>query len=607
MSFLHKIRESLALDDRSLAFYRVLMGMVVMADVLYRLSDLENFYTDIGLIPRNLFLNEMTLPWSTSFHLANGSLGFQAVLFFIHFTFGIMLLFGYKSTFAMIGAFVMTISVHNRNWLVNNGGDDILRAILFISIFLPLNRCFSIDSALRSDRDQSIKNHFSTWTLTFTLQVFCIYFISYVLKDSPIWTKDYTALFYASRLDIFANSFSVWLRDFTFIQKIITFLTIYLEFLGPILLVIPFLFGKFWWQVRVALVILFTGLHIGILSTMKIGVFPYLCIGMWMIFLPGPFWDFLNTKLRRKKSSSLTIFYDGECSFCLKMSLMLREFFMLTDAKVVAGDSNQEIKIKIEKEHSWVVKTSEGYFTHFSGFLELFRYSPFPGFIFKFFTLGMIAKIGDFLYRIVARNRNFLATFSQFFQIKSNLKYPSWLRLFYQIAGAVFFTAILIWNLSTVKKWGIKNNPLAGLIRWTHTYQEWNMFAPFPKMNNIWVSIPAILEDETELELLTGNPDPYSMAPKVFYQNIPNEHWRKFYLNLSEKTDYARYYGGYLCRTWNNRKIRSKDVDLRKFEIIVYSQMNLIDGSRGEIKKILSWKHWCNENYFKKEQSGELK
>ena len=47
-----------------------------------------------------------------------------------------MMVLGYKTRWAVFGAYLMTVSVHNRNWLVNNGGDDILRSILFLSIFL---------------------------------------------------------------------------------------------------------------------------------------------------------------------------------------------------------------------------------------------------------------------------------------------------------------------------------------------------------------------------------------------------------------------------------------------------------------------------------------
>ena len=138
MNFLAHVKRTIGLDYRSLALYRCLMGLIVISDVVYRLPDLVNFYTDVGLVPRSIFVSEMGMPWSLSFHLANGSLSFAVLMFAIHFLFGLMLVFGYKTRWAMIGAYLMTVSVHNRNWLVNNGGDDILRAILFISIFLPL-------------------------------------------------------------------------------------------------------------------------------------------------------------------------------------------------------------------------------------------------------------------------------------------------------------------------------------------------------------------------------------------------------------------------------------------------------------------------------------
>jgi uncharacterized membrane protein YphA (DoxX/SURF4 family) len=67
-------------------------------------------------------------------------------MFSLQILIGLMLVFGYKTRWAIIGAFVLAVSVHNRNWLINNGGHDILRAILFISIFLPMNKRFSIDS-----------------------------------------------------------------------------------------------------------------------------------------------------------------------------------------------------------------------------------------------------------------------------------------------------------------------------------------------------------------------------------------------------------------------------------------------------------------------------
>jgi hypothetical protein len=119
-------------------------------------------------------------------------------------------------------------------------------------------------------------------------------------------------------------------------------------------------------------------------------------------------------------------------------------------------------------------------------------------------------------------------------------------------------------------------------------------------MDNIWVEIPATLSDDSELELLSGSSDIYSIKESSFYKGIANEHWRKFYLNLSDRTDYARYYGGFLCRQWNDRKMNHiPGKQLKKFEIIVYSQQNLPNGDKSGISRKLSWKHWCFDKDFK--------
>jgi uncharacterized membrane protein YphA (DoxX/SURF4 family) len=247
MAILKFIQKTFGLDYRSLALYRFLIGIIVMADVLTRLPDLTNFYTDIGLVPRTLFMSEMTMPWSFSLHFANGSFWFAAIMFGIHLIIGMMVALGYKTRWAMLGAYILTTSVHNRNWLVNNGGDDILRAILFISIFLPLNKYFSLDSALKKKSNDSKDEHFSTWGLSFFLQVFAIYFVSFLLKDHPIWRSEFTAVYFSSRLDIFATPIGIWMREFPGFQKFSTLFTIYVEWLGPLLLVGSFIFGRFWW------------------------------------------------------------------------------------------------------------------------------------------------------------------------------------------------------------------------------------------------------------------------------------------------------------------------------------------------------------------------
>lgn len=606
MSVLRFLKKTFSFDDRSMALYRVLIGIVVMADVIYRLEDLTNFYTDIGIIPRAIFINEMAMPWSFSFHLANGSLGFAIIIFSIHLILGLMMTLGYKTRWATIGAFVMAVSVHNRNWLVNNGGDDVLRAILFLSIFLPLNRCFSIDSAMQKEKKPTT-DYFSTWTLAFFLQVFVIYFVSYILKNHPIWRSDFTAVFYSSRLDIFATPFAIWMRGYPLLEKASTIFTIYLEWLGPLLLIGAFLFRKYWWVVRTTLVVLFISFHFGIFLSMNIGLFTFIAMAMWTLFIPGPLWDKVLNRFRLKSFGQISIYFDGECGFCQKGVRIIKEFLLLPEVKVLKAQENPDVYKSMQKNNSWVVVNEKNQrFFHFNAWIELLRHSPI-GFLFvRFFSTKFCSAAGGKIYHWVSNNRPSMGKLTQFLSYQGPKKEIITLKWLGEIAGAFMFATLLMWNLTTIKKYQIKSPFFQNVTRWLHLYQEWNMFAPYPKMDNIWVEIPGILSDGSEVELLTGDRDIFSIKDQAFYDMVPNEHWRKFYLNLSERNDYARYYGGYLCRLWNDRKVKwVEDTTLRKMEIIVYSQLNLGSGDKGGITRKLSWKHWCFDEDYKLDNPGK--
>jgi len=467
-----------------------------------------------------------------------------------------------------------------------------------------MNKRFSIDSALSKERSAN-NDYFSTWVITFFLQVFLIYFVSYVLKDSDIWRKDFTAFFYSSRLDIFATPFGVWLRQFPSFGKVITFFSIYLEWLGPIILCLAFLLKKSWWKVRISLVVLFILFHFGIYLTMNIGLFTFICEVMWLLFIPGEFWDFFQRKSIQKQDDKLILFYDNECDFCFKVARVIREFFLLNTVQIVPAQSQSVIFNEMKKMNSWVVRNETGKSSfHFDGFLEVLKHSVLGRLMYPFFSLKLIRSFGHKLYRLIASNRQIFAKLSQFFPFTEPKKEIYFFKWISEILGIFFFMTLLMWNLTTIKKLNLTSPFFQNVTRWVHLYQEWNMFAPFPKMDNIWVEIPATLSDDSELELLSRSSDIYSIKESSFYKGIANEHWRKFYLNLSDRTDYARYYGGFLCRQWNDRKIQFvKGKQLKKFEIIVYSQQNLPNGDKGGISRKLSWKHWCYDKDFQAENS----
>ena len=104
----------ISLDLRSLALFRVCLGLILLADLGIRAGDLHPHYTDAGVLRAD----------------------------------EIALLVGFYTRAATFLSFVLLLSLHNRNPLVLHGGDSLLRLLLFWSLLLPLGACWSLDRRL---------------------------------------------------------------------------------------------------------------------------------------------------------------------------------------------------------------------------------------------------------------------------------------------------------------------------------------------------------------------------------------------------------------------------------------------------------------------------
>src|SRR5262249_31765861 len=154
-------------------------AILLLCDIAVRYSDLEAHYSDDGVLPISL-LPAYNLP--ISLHLSDGSVGYQAVLFYLHGFAALALLLGWMTRYATPLAWFLTISVHARNPLVITGGDAVLRMTLFWGIFLPLGACYSIDSL---SRPAPPKRVLSMGSVAFVLQLWSIYLFAGLLKYGP--------------------------------------------------------------------------------------------------------------------------------------------------------------------------------------------------------------------------------------------------------------------------------------------------------------------------------------------------------------------------------------------------------------------------------------
>src|SRR5689334_19621469 len=113
-----KLKEMFSTDLRSLALYRIGLGVVMLADLATRVMDLSVFYTDAGLAPRSLVLSSLPKPYAISIHMISGSLPSQVIIFTLHAAFAILLLVGYRTRLMTILCWFFTMSLDNRTQVV---------------------------------------------------------------------------------------------------------------------------------------------------------------------------------------------------------------------------------------------------------------------------------------------------------------------------------------------------------------------------------------------------------------------------------------------------------------------------------------------------------
>lgn len=133
-------RATIGLDLRSLALFRVCLGLIIIGDVLDRCNSLKAHYTDQGITTRIDTLQHERVTYLIYIHGLNGSLFFQGILMALHVIFAVLMAVGFHTRLMTILVFFWTLSLHSHAPFVGLGGDTYCRCLMFFSIFLPLGK-----------------------------------------------------------------------------------------------------------------------------------------------------------------------------------------------------------------------------------------------------------------------------------------------------------------------------------------------------------------------------------------------------------------------------------------------------------------------------------
>lgn len=546
------VGEVFSADLRSLAAFRIAMALIVLIDVIGKARSLTAFYTDEGVLPRRVLLAELR-PWSVSLNLISGTFFIQAMLFGVATLAALALLVGYRSRLASVVVWVMVVSIQWRNPFLLHGSDELLRVLLFWSMFLPLGARWSVDH-WRQRAPLRVSNRFvSIGVAGLFLQIAFMYWFAIILKTGREWRIDGTALYYALSSDQLISPTGTWLLQFPALLKVLTFGTIAIEALAPVLLFSPFRKGP----VRTAGVALVMSLHFGILVAMNIGVFPLLSAFCMVCFLPSWFWDTAAPRLRAALPE--TPRFGRLVELAAAVPGRLRAAPLWGRLATVRRASLGLVSVSAASAPSALADT-------------LHSSSPVP-----------------------APDRTSRSDAARAIPLRASVGS--------NLLAAFFLLYVFVMNITTVTAYTMPlpqySLPMSVALALD---QRWAMYSPYPAKFSYWLTVPGVLRDGRQVDLLQAvshqDPDRIGQVswdkPSNVNETYRDISWLRYLTTLGMPTAQERLlnFGGYICRSWNEW-YPDGPMQLQTFDIVYFTQPTLPDGERGEVQYQVIWQHRC--------------
>ncbi len=219
----------LSLDLRSLAAFRIGLGLFTTGEILHRMVDIPALDTDGGILPRSAVTGEFANHWFLSLNMVSDALWWQILLFLLCALAGLALAIGYRTWTATLVCWLVVVSVHNRNDVVVDGCDMMHRLLLFWSLFQPLGTLWSVDAFRRGSVLPSRPWVYNAASAALTVQMASVYFFAALLKTGDAWRKDFTAVWFALNWEVFATPVGLWLRQFHDLLRAFTVSTLIIE------------------------------------------------------------------------------------------------------------------------------------------------------------------------------------------------------------------------------------------------------------------------------------------------------------------------------------------------------------------------------------------
>jgi len=254
-----------------LGLVRILFGLAVLLSFVYESNQIIDFYSTEGFVPGEYvpaFFRDTRFSLLDYFQEPAAVYVLYAAMLIVFVLFTV----GYKTKYMKFLQFILLLSFQERNFLILNSGDTLLRVISFYLMISPCGESLSIDSLKKHAKKISV---WSIRLIQFQLAV--VYFFAGIAKFGTQSWMDGSAVNYILRNSLF-NRFSMdWIIAFPFIIMFLTWFSLTFE------LALPFLiwFKKF----RRPILGIGVFLHISIFLFLDVGWFSLSTLAIYPIFL----------------------------------------------------------------------------------------------------------------------------------------------------------------------------------------------------------------------------------------------------------------------------------------------------------------------------------
>ncbi len=275
---------SFTLDVRSLAAFRMGLGLVVLADGILRGRDAGLMFSPDGFFPPDVVRAFHGTPAAWSLALAGDAAWWGPVVVAAEAVAGILLALGAWTTWSTLAAWALVMSVVHRTPPATNAGDMWLIAMLCWSMFLPLGATWSIDARRRRAGRTPASAVCSIASAALVIQIATVYLGAGLAKCNASWLSG-EAMKHALSVHDHGNWLGMAVARRDWLSAPVTWLVVAVELVAPFVLVaVPAT------RVRLGLVAAFMLFHLAIQATMSIGLFAAIGLTAWLAVIPAEAW-----------------------------------------------------------------------------------------------------------------------------------------------------------------------------------------------------------------------------------------------------------------------------------------------------------------------------